>query len=149
MGASPRTCRAVAMDLLARREHSALELGRKLRQRGFERGEIEATLDTLIRERLLSDERFAEAYVHHRAGRGFGPLRIERELAERGIGPELAALMLEAHDWTALAVQAREKRFGPATPESPRERARQIRFLNYRGFSAEQVRRALNNDDWD
>ncbi len=134
------------MDLLARREHARAELVSKLRQRGFPADEIVTTLDRLEAEGLLSDERFAEAYVRQRAGKGFGPVRIRQELAQRGIDGPLseAALAPWADRWLAIAAQQWEKRFG-APAEDARERARQIRHLQYRGFGFDIIQEIISD----
>ena len=135
-----------AMDLMAQREHGRAELERKLTAKGLDRALVAAALERLVAEGLLSDERFAERFVESRIARGHGPRRIERDLEQRGLAGECVALALEASDadWSALAGAAREKRFGPGLPEEYRERARQARFLEGRGFSAEQIRTVLN-----
>lgn len=83
--------------------------------------------------------------MHRRVGHGFGPVRIRRELRERGVASELAtrALAAYARGWDERAAQAREKRFGPAPPADRRQWLRQARFLEYRGFTAEHIRHAL------
>lgn len=133
------------MALLARREHSRLELERKLRQRGMDSADLVPVLDELAAAGLQSDARFAEHYARSRAERGYGPLRIRAELQERGIGSAgiAAALATLEGDWTGQARLAREKRFGPNRPADLKERARQTRFLLQRGFSQEQIRQAL------
>jgi regulatory protein len=131
--------------LLARREHSRLELERKLRQRGMDGADLAPVLDELAAANLQSDARFAEHYARGRAERGYGPLRICAELQARGIGSAgvaTALAILEA-DWAGQACLAREKRFGPDRPADLKERARQTRFLLQRGYSQEQIRRAL------
>ena len=133
------------MDLLAQREHGRAELERKLTAKGLDRALVAATLEHLAAEGLLSDERFAERFVQSRIARGHGPRRIERDLGQRGLAGERVALALEAADadWSALAGAAREKRFGPELPQAFGERARQARFLEGGGFSAEQIRAVL------
>lgn len=137
--------RARALTLLAAREHARGELAVKLGARGFEREAIEPVLDRLEHEGLLSDERFVEAFLLSRRERGFGPRRIERELRERGVRAALAAARVEARDpeWQALAEAARRRRFGEALPEAERERARQARFLERRGFTEAHIRALL------
>lgn len=137
------------MDLLARREHARQELAAKLRARSMPADLVESVLDDLARENLLSDARFAEAFVASRMGRGQGPVRIRMELAQKGIVSEAieAALEKAAPDWAELAAAARRKRFGGKPPGDFRERARQARFLQYRGFATEHISRALGNDD--
>jgi regulatory protein len=135
------------MDLLARREHSRLELERKLAARSFEASLIHDVLDQLERDGLLSAERFAESFVASRYAKGQGPYRIRRELAERGVESAEAILGDARFDWGALARTVRIKRFGPAPPPSLADKARQVRFLEYRGFGGEHIRQALEFDD--
>ncbi|PWG60962.1 RecX family transcriptional regulator [Spiribacter halobius] len=132
------------MRLLARREHSRRELARKLGQRGHPAPVIGRALDELAAENLQSDARFAEAYVRSRLERGYGPVRIEAELGERGVDAALVRPLLEADDdeWIERCREAHARRFGHA-PGDLRERARQTRFLANRGFSASQIRRTL------
>ncbi len=145
MSGDAREVRRRAMDLMALREHGRAELERKLAAKGFAPTLVAGELDRLAAEGLLSDERFAERFVRSRIERGHGPRRIERDLERRGLAGERVALALEAADadWSTLAGAAREKRFGPGLPQAYRERARQARFLEGRGFSAEQIRAAL------
>ena len=81
--------------------------------------------------------------------RGHGPLRIRMDLRERGVADTDIdeALDTADEDWVAVAREARRKRFGAAGPADFRERARQGRFLQYRGFSSEQIRAALGPGD--
>ena len=139
------------MDFLARREHSEQELARKLTTRGYAVDVVEATLAALVADHLLSNARFAEAFVHSRIQRGSGPQKIRAKLRERGIPDELIDASLEAHadSWRELAREVREKRFGRAQPGDFRERSRQMRFLQQRGFSAEQVRGTFQEGDAD
>ncbi|MCG3144679.1 MAG: Regulatory protein RecX [Gammaproteobacteria bacterium] len=136
--------------MLARREHTREELRNKLRRRIDDEAAIEAALDGLARERLQSDDRHAESYLRQRADRGYGPLRIARELRDRGTSKEAVSRAidgLEEADWLRLARAARVKRFGRAVPAGPAERARQMRFLEYRGFQAETIRAAVGGAD--
>jgi regulatory protein len=136
---------AAAVRLLARREHSRAELGRKLAERGAPGGLVDEVLSVLAERRLQSDERYAESLVASRVGRGQGPVRIRRELAERGVAAahiEEALAAAEA-DWNRLASDTRKRRFGSEPPQEWTDRARQARFLEYRGFTGEQIRFAL------
>ena len=145
---SGRSARAVAMDLLARREHSLAELRRKLADRDFDTEQVEHALAGLVRDGLADDGRFVEAFVASRIRKGQGPIRIRAELVERGVSSDaIAAVLPDAHDWRALAREVRRKRFGAAAPADFRERARQSRFLEYRGFTAEQIRGCFGSED--
>ena len=133
--------RKSALDLLARREHSTRELARKLASRNFTPDLIETTIATLVSKGLLDNERFAESFVHSHYQRGQGPQKIRAELRGRGIEDGVIAACLEAPElcWSEQARQVREKRFGPKRPADFRERSRQMRFLQQRGFTHEQI----------
>lgn len=137
-----------AIRLLARREHSRRELAGKLARKGHAEDEVAEALDAAEAEGLLSEARFAESYARARRDKGYGPVRIRAELRERGVAAEQAEGCLQAldEDWRALAESVRAKRFGPGRPREASERARQSRFLQYRGFDAELVRRVLEDE---
>ena len=143
-------CRRRALDLLARREHARLELEQKLGERGFPTATVADVLDALERDGLLDEQRFAEAFVRSRIGKGQGPVRIRAELGRRGVGAGERFVATDDERWRQLAREVRQRRFGAAPPVSAREKARQARFLEYRGFTAAQIRDALEfADDFD
>ena len=113
---------------------------------------METVLDKLAASGALDDRRYADAYVRQRGERGHGPRRIAAELRQRGVdeGTAGAALADAEHDWFAIARRVRQKKF-PGGPASLDERARQTRFLEYRGFDSDQIRYALEDstDDED
>lgn len=137
--------RSTALRLLARREHSRLELRLKLFQRKLPADIIESVLDEYEAEGWLDDDRFADVYARHRMDLGYGPLRILGELQQRGVHktPECLGEMTD-EDWSQQAIGLREKRFGLGDlSEDWDEKLRQARFLNRRGYSPSQVERAL------
>lgn len=137
-----------AVRLLARREHAVEELRRKLRSKGHADEAIDPVLTRLTAKRLVSDDRFVTSFVHHHAQRGQGPIRIRVELRQQGIADEVIDDALENAntDWGLQAQCVRQRKFGPALPDSMAERAKQARFLQYRGFSSDQIRAALKAD---
>ena len=139
--------RKKAMDLLARREHARGELERKLVAAGFDADIAADVLQRLAEEGLQSDRRFVEAFVQSRINQGKGPLRIHADLGQRGIAAGLIdEVLAEAdEDWCALARAIRKKKFGPSQPVEFRERARQMRFLQYRGFEPDQIQAAVSS----
>jgi len=141
-------CTRAALELLARREHSRRELTRKLAARGFPDDVVPPVLDELERTGALADARFSDSFVRSRIGKGQGPQRIRAELAQRGITDDEADGVLRAADvdWLATIRAVRAKRFGPELPRDYVERARQARFLQYRGFDSAQIRAALEFD---
>ena len=138
--------RSVALRLLARREHSRLELTLKLLQRQLPKSVIETVLDDYEEQDWLSDERFAEAYARQRIEAGYGLLRITGELNQRGVAANADTLQaMSLQDWCDQAVRLRRKRFGLSDLRGQlEERLRQMRFLQRRGFTQEQINAALD-----
>jgi regulatory protein len=147
--ADPAEARRRALGYLARREHSTAELCNKLTRAGFPADVAVAVVEELAVEGLQSDARFVEDFVQGRISHGKGPVRIRGELAERGIAAAVAdeALAMSGQDWRALARAVRKRRFGARLPQQFTEKARQMRFLQYRGFESDQVRAAMDEDD--
>lgn len=140
---------ATAVGLLARREHSARELSGKLHSRGFDPGVVESVLARLVEECLQSDERYAEVYLRQRSGKGYGPERIRAEMRERGVSDSLISASFRRAeeegevDWFELASRTYNKKFGERPIEDIKERAKRQRFMQYRGFSHEQIAEAI------
>lgn len=147
---SPAAIRRAAMDLLARREHGRVELSRKLRLRGAPAELIDPALDRLAEEGLLSEARYLESFVRMRANAGYGPLRIREELAQRGLSRDVIeqALASSGFDWGAQLHEVWLRKFGEL-PVDQREKARQGRFLSYRGYSLEMIGRLLRGGSFD
>ncbi|WP_260956742.1 recombination regulator RecX [Pseudomonas citri] len=138
--------RRTAMDLLARREHGRVELTRKLRQRGAADELIETALDRLMEEGLLSESRYLESFVSSRARSGYGPLRIREELGQRGLSrPDIELALRESDiNWQEQLTDTWRRKFSGHLPIDARERAKQGRFLAYRGYSMEMINRLFN-----
>jgi len=143
------TLRERALRLLARREHSRAELGRKLAAHVGPEDDLDALLEDLQRGKLLSDERYAESRSHA-LSRKFGAARIVQELRAKGLDKGLAEGAVAAARTTeverARVVWLRKFRTAPATRE---ERARQMRFLQSRGFSFDAIRAVVRSADED
>jgi len=138
--------RVAALRLLTRRDHSRAELKAKLAMQAESEDQLDAVLDTLQAERLLSDHRYASQRVVARAGR-YGNARLRQELRQRGIGDDdIAVALPEAGDETERCRAIWAKKFG-RPPQSAEERAKQRRFLQYRGFSGEAIRRVMRGVD--
>jgi regulatory protein len=141
--------RRAALNLLARREHSTTELLRKLSSKDFDPATLQTVLATLITEGLLSDERFTESFIHYRRGMGYGPIRIQAELRDRGIADDLIQrhLVTSAEHWLTEAQYVWKKRFKNRLPTDYKTRAQQMRFLQYRGFTLEQINGIFRHDE--
>lgn len=136
-----------AIGLLARREHSRLELGRKLARHATEPGEVEVLLDELQRRKLLSDERYAEVRAHSLSSR-YGAARIAYELRMKGVADTTVrqiARELKSSELERARI-AWAKRFDQL-PQNALERGRQMRFLGGRGFSADIIASVLRRSE--
>jgi len=131
---------AGAMRLLATREHSQHELRRKLSQKGHEPEPIEESLQQLAQQDLQSDDRFVESFVRSHRDRGKGPQRIFMELQQH-VDESLIEKYLDRQDtsWFDSAAQVRAKKYGDRLPVDYKEQMKQAKFLEYRGFTHEQI----------
>jgi len=138
-----------ALRLLARREHSRAELAKKLQVHSRPGDDLEALLDDLSHRKLLSDERYAESRAHA-LSRKFGAARIAHELRARGLDKDLADKASKTARATELE-RAREvwRRKFRSAPKTREERARQMRFLQSRGFSFDAIRAVVTGADED
>ncbi|MHC8403870.1 recombination regulator RecX [Pseudomonas sp. TMB3-21] len=148
---TPVAVRRTAMDLLARREHGRVELTRKLRQRGALPEMIDAALDRLTEEGLLSESRYLESFVSYRARSGHGPLRIREELGQRGLQRTDIELAIRESgiNWQEQLEDTWRRKFSGHLPIDARERAKQGRFLSYRGYSMEMISRLFSGRGMD
>ena len=140
---------ARALGYLARREHSRAELQRKLAPHAESADQLARLLDELEAKKLLSDRRFTEVMTRSR-GERFGAARVKQELRARGISDPLVREAVDGLARTELQ-RAREvwrRKFGSPAADAA-ERARQMRFLAQRGFSAEVIRRVVGGKDED
>ncbi len=141
----PIKARKKAMDYLARREYGCLELQAKLENAGFETEIARVAVDRLASEKLQCDRRFVENFLQSRINKGKGPVRVRIELEDRRVESGLVDEILSQcnEDWVALARQIREKKFGSSLPADFKEKARQMRFLQQRGFDSGQIQAAV------
>jgi len=132
---------AGAMRLLATREHSQHELQRKLSQKGHELDVAEQAIAQLAEQDLQSDERFVESFVNSHQRRGKGPKRIQLELQQHQLAEHLVEQYLDSGNslWHESAAEVRNKKFGEELPADYKEKMKQAKFLEYRGFTHEQI----------
>lgn len=135
-----------ALKLLAQREHSVFELRQKLMRKGHDHGDITALLEKLIHQGFQSDLRFAEAYLYSRKSRGCGPLRVLQELSARGVSDEIveAVVDVQAHEWIDVLKKTIDKKFVGGLSNCFAERAKQLQFLQYKGFNQWHINQYLN-----
>ena len=142
-----RAARVAALDALARRDHSAEDLRRKLLKKGYDVAVVSPLLDALAAEKLLDDRRYMENFVAYHAARGQGPMRVRMELRRHGLqGPPVEDYLANYPEWLMQLRKTRQKKFGAALPANYADRQRQARFLGYRGFTSAQIRTVLGFD---
>jgi regulatory protein len=131
----------VALNHLARREHTRFTLREKLMQKGFSHQLVETVLDTLIQQGFLNEERFCEAFIQKRIRQGYGPVRIIAECHQYGINNDIISSQLPQDEefWLAAIQKILQKKF-PASKQ-PNEPLRQIRYLQYRGFKLNHIKK--------
>ncbi len=132
-----------ALDLLTRREHSALELRRKLAAYA-ENDDLDALLADFQKRGWLSDERFAEQIASSRKNR-FGRLKVAHELREKGVADHLVEQATAGLDDLESARMVWQKKFGQL-PENREIWAKQARFLQSRGFGFDVIKQVLKQD---
>jgi regulatory protein len=131
------------------REHSRIELGRKLSRYAEEGDDVEALLDFLEKNNWLSQERFAESLVHRRAGR-YGNSRVLAELQQHGLkGEDLDELKSGLKETEVARAREVWRRKFNRVPQDAEDRSKQMRFLMARGFSQGAIRSAMQGSDED
>ena len=140
--------RARALKLLARREHTRVELARKLSAHTEDPAEIEAVLDDLERRGWLSEQRVVEQRVHTLRAR-YGARRIGHDLAAKGVSDDAVAAALSGLKGGELdaAREVWRRKFGGRLPRTAAERAKQARFMQGRGFDMDVIMKIINDRD--
>ena len=132
-------CYSAALKMLMRREHSKLELLKKLQVKGYDDDVISNSISRLAEEDYQSDARFAEDFILMRFNQGKGPVKIVSELKIKGVN----SFDLNPFDWFQSAKEIRQKKFGDAASLDYKEIAKQKRFLQSRGFNLDQINEAF------
>lgn len=141
--------RLAAMNLLARREHSAEELRQKLSNKSPQADLVNQVITGLIEDGLQSDERFTEAFTKMRIRQGKGSAVVCFELKQKGISQQLINKFVKNSDgqWQESLAQLIDRRFAGQIAQDPREKAKQLRFLQSRGFTSDQIRQVISETD--
>jgi regulatory protein len=142
-----KTAYSVAVKLLAMREHSEQQLRQKLSQRGYDIDDISDAIQTLYEHNFLSDWRFAESYLGQRKRKGYGPVRIQMELRDKGVSENIIHEVLQEDDtdWYDMMKQAYVGKYGEHDkPEEYAEKAKRCRFLQNRGFPVSSISKLID-----
>jgi len=141
------------VGLLSRREHSEFELRQKLHTREFAASDIDVAIERLFEKDYLSDSRFAISTCRYRANRGYGWRYIANELKQKGVCSTIIQQLQNncEIDWYLQAELAYNKRFGERCVKDAlngqKEKAKRIRFLQYRGFSTDEIFALVNDNE--
>ncbi len=137
--------RATALAWLGRQEYSEAKFRRKLAQAEASDEQIELVVAEFIANNWLSEQRYCEAFVRSRIRKGQGWLRICNDGRVQGLDEKTLkqALNDSQTDWFELARETYQKRYAPSDKLEMKEKAKRLRFMQYRGFSAEQVSYAM------
>lgn len=143
--------RSYAFAKLTRREYSKADLIEKLCLYATNREEVIALVEELAEENYQSDQRVAEMTVRSQIRQGKGPNRIKMALRSKHLDNTLVTEDLKEIDWYEQAYQLKVKKYGTEVSKDPKIKAKQIRFLQYRGFEMDVIMKAISRktDDFD
>ncbi|EFF82307.1 regulatory protein RecX [Acinetobacter haemolyticus ATCC 19194] len=135
--------RSYAFALLSRRDYSQAELTEKLNQYAIDPNEVAILVTELAEKNYQSDQRVAALTLSSQIRKGKGLQRIKQALKAKQLDAELIAEELEEVDWLDQAYQLKVKKFGEDVTKDPKLKAKQIRFLQYRGFDMGVILKAI------
>jgi regulatory protein len=143
-----KTCKESAIQLLARRDHSEAELFHKLLMKGFAESDVSHVIQNCRELGYLDDVRYTEFIIRHHLTKGHGEQRIRQVLRQKQVADEVVSAQLRCIeiDWFELAKSTAIQKFGQPCAVEPKEYAKRVRHLQYRGFSLEQIQYALKFD---
>ncbi|EGA71838.1 recombination regulator RecX [Vibrio sinaloensis DSM 21326] len=138
-----------AIQLLSRRDHGEYELYQKLSSKGYDDDAIQEAVNFCLDHHYLDDLRFAKSQIRQHVYKGHGERRIRQELKQKRVTESVIekAFEEEPQDWFELAKHAAEKKFKGIEAKDQKEYAKQVRFLQYRGYSFEQINYALSSEN--
>jgi regulatory protein len=141
--------RRVVLNWLTRRDYSRHEILIKLKTKGYSPKDSESVVTELVQTGLIDEHRFIENYIYWRRGKGYGPLRISMELQARGLTSDVIAERLQITDnaWFTEARKVWHKHFKGRLPDNFKDRAKQMRFLQYRGYTREHIESVFGSED--
>ena len=139
--------RSYAFAVLTRREYSKADLIEKLGLYAMDRDEVLKLVDELAKENYQSDQRVAEIMLSSQKRKGKGPNRIKLALKSKKIDASLIQEELKETDWNEQAYQLKVKKYGAKVEKEPKLKAKQIRFLMYRGFEMDAIMKAITRKE--
>lgn len=143
--------RAYAYRLLGRKEYSRAELTQKLQQYADNIDEVHAIVEQMIEYNYQNDERFAQQVFRSQLAKGQGPQRIKQKIQQKSVDLQFIADQLEATNWLGEAYALKVRKFGVEITTDPKIKAKQVRFLQYRGYSLDTIFKVIEmrTEDFD
>ena len=135
--------RSYAFALLTRRDYSQAELSAKLNQYAIHADEVAKLVAELAQQNYQSDQRVAELTLASQIRKGKGLQRIKQTLKAKHLDAELISHELQEVDWLEQAYQLKIKKFGTSVEKDQKLKAKQVRFLQYRGFDMDVILKAI------
>ena len=135
--------RSYAFALLTRRDYSQAELKAKLNQYAIDENEVNLLVEEFAQQNYQSDQRVAELTLASQIRKGKGLQRIKQTLKTKQLNTDLIQDELQNVDWAEQAYQLKVKKFGKDITQDPKIKAKQVRFLQYRGFDMESIMKAI------
>ncbi|MEZ8096675.1 recombination regulator RecX [Photobacterium swingsii] len=144
-----KSVKEAAVGYLSRRDHAEKELRQKLIARGYSAEEVDQAIDFCQDYNWLNDVRYASITVRNGIAKGWGELRIQQEMAMKGVESNVIAQVLEAADidWNQHACEVAQRKFGQTPIDTPKEKAKRYRFMQSRGFNFDQIAYAFGQDE--
>ncbi|CAG68250.1 MULTISPECIES: regulatory protein RecX [Acinetobacter] len=136
--------RSLAFALLTRKEYSKSELIEKLKLYAVDENEVIQLVDELSDQHYQSDQRVAELVLSSQLRKGKGPNRIKQALKNKELDTALINDEIQDIDWLEQAYQLKVKKFGTDVETDAKLKAKQIRFLQYRGFDMDIIMKAIH-----
>ena len=135
--------RSYAFALLTRRDYSQAELSAKLNQYAIDADEVAKLVAELAQQNYQSDQRVAELTLASQIRKGKGLQRIKQTLKAKHLDAELISHELQEVNWLEQAYQLKIKKFGTSVEKDQKLKAKQVRFLQYRGFDMDVILKAI------
>ncbi|ENM5778534.1 recombination regulator RecX [Vibrio mimicus] len=144
-------CRQSALQLLSRRDHSEYELQQKLALKGHQTEVIDEVVKYCLELGYLSDVRYAASQTRQMVHKGYGEQRLRQQLKEKRVAEDVIEQVLaeQTIDWFELAKEVAHKKFKSGISLERSQYAKQVRYLQYRGFGFDQIRYALQASESD
>jgi len=147
---APRqSAKEAAVGYLSRRDHAEKELRQKLKTKGYSESDVIDAIAYCQDYNWLDDARYAAMMMRNGVAKGWGSLRIKQEMKMKGVHDAIVSQALEDGDidWYEHARDVAQRKFGNSEIDTPKEKARRFRFMQYRGFDFEQIKYALDTND--